>query len=344
MSASSEVDRIVGDAQWLPLRIAQSLDAITFVHLPREGHREVTFLEERYLSEALPRKSLPIEAVADAMTRLAVPQAPRFIFHSSMATSTLLTRVFDLPGTSMSLAEPIVINELSAIQSRGRDVRAPLGVVLRLLARPFSPGEGVVIKPGNSANNLMPLITELLPEMRAITVHAPLRDFLRALAKRGMFARVIYRRLYAFISRSRQLPTGFSPDDIFEQTDLQIAAMAWLLQHSEFVDMLTRHPAQFRSLDSKVFLASKTPTLDALGKHFGLAIDAQAISEGPVFSTHSKELGRAFSSADRDREHAATDAAHGEEIDMVAQWIDQVAEHVRVPLDLPNPLIPRGSP
>lgn len=331
---------ILGDPTWHPHRVNAELSEISFVRLDRNARRAITFLEDKFFAPDIPSQGLPLAAIRQAVGEIETT-VPRFIFHSSMATSTLMSRVFDLPGLSMNLSEPIILNGLSALNARGRDVRPALATIVHLLGRPFGPGEKIVIKPGNTSNNLMPLIVALSPDVRAVTIHAPIRDFLRSIAKKGMTARIIYRRLYAFISRTHSLPTGFSPEDVFEQTDFQIAAMTWLLQQSQFLQLIQSRPAQVRSIDSATFLARKADALAALADHFDIPLDAREIAAGPVFSTHAKELGRAFDATQREREYAATDAAYGEEMGMVATWIEAVADHVRVPLDLPNPLLAR---
>jgi hypothetical protein len=76
-----------------------------------------------------------------------------------------------------------------------------------------------------------------------------------------------------------------------------------------------------------------------LSRHFDIALDVPAIMAGPIFTRHSKEIGRDFDVRQRDAEHELTEAAHGEEIDMVAQWLAAVATHVGLPDTLPAPLL-----
>lgn len=335
---SSNVLPIVSDPTWHAHRISGGLDEIVFLKVDRERHRSVTFLEDQYLGPDLERVTLPLAAVEAAVASIDQP-TPRFIFHSSMATSTLLTRIFDAPGASMSLAEPIILNELGALKRRRIDIRRVLPTVLKLLGRPFDGGEKIVIKPGNTANILIPEIMSALPDLRALIIEAPIRDYLRSVAKKGIFGRTLYRRLYALLSRDRALNTGFTAEDVFEQTDLQIAAMAWLYHRCEFIEACRYWPAAFATLDSARFLARKEETLRALARHFDIAIDPAAILAGPAFSRHSKELGRDFDEQQRKAEHEQTHAAYGEEIDMVEQWLGAVAAHVGLPEQLPRPLI-----
>lgn len=330
------IEDVVESAEWHVHRTHGDLCELEFVNLPRASHRSITFLEEKSFAPGIRRVRLPFDAVAAAVEKRDFV-APRFIVHSSMAASTLLARVFDAPGVSMSLAEPIILNELAALHLRGRDVRRELAIIIRLLSRPFAPGEGVVIKPGNTANLLMPLIAADTPGMAAVCIEAPVRDFLRSIAKKGIEGRIVYRRLYAFLNRAISIPTGFTPEDVWEQTDLQIAAMTWLLQHAQMTQMLKG--AQFRSVDSATFLAGKLETVTALADHFRLELDAKAVMSSGVFEAHAKELGRSFNAAQREAEYREVDVAYGDEISKVAFWIEKVAEHVGLGLRLPRPLL-----
>ena len=334
----ASISDIVEDHRWLPHRLDAARGSIEFVRIDRVGHRSVTFLEDQYFVEDIDRQRFPISQVLSAIRGL--PEAPlHFIFHSSMALSTLAARLFDLPGTAMALKEPIILNDLANMVRDRRPVQPLLDPILRLLGRPFGSGEAVVIKPGNVANVLMPAVMTVRPEARALCLYAPLRAFLRSVAKKGMFGRVTYRRYFGLARRDGLLNTGFSEQDMFEQTDLQIAAMVWLNAHARFLQLARQFGSRVRTSDSETILGRREHAIGALGKHFRLQLDAPAIVAGPLFSQHSKELGRAFDADQRQREHEATTLAHGEEIEMVAGWAAKVAEHVGVPLDLPQPLL-----
>lgn len=333
----SAAAQIVRDPAWLPIRLTEDLSALTFVRLDRSAYDEVRYLEERFLPRGTPTQVLPVAAVADALGG-AETASPRFIFHSSMCGSTLLARVLNQPGHAMALAEPIVLNQLSARHSRGEQVDDLLDLVVRLLSRPFGPGEEVVVKPGNTANNLMPLIAGRFPDMRAITIEASVEDLLRAVIKRGPQGRMIYRRLYAFVARTHRLATGFTSEDMWELTDLQVAALAWLTQHSEFTAMLAAHPAQFKSLTMDRLLGDRDAVLDGIAAHFGSSWSPAAVASDPAFSRHSKNKSRAYDEGQRKRDAAAIDAAFGPEIAWTAGWTSELAGRLGLALDLSHPV------
>lgn len=329
-------DDLVADPAWIPIRINAEFTELKFIHLPRERHSEVTFLQEDFLPANVPMVVAPFAAIHSASRSL--NKRPAFILHSSMAASTLLTRAFNCPGTSMSLSEPIVLNELAAMKRRRIDVRMPLETILKLLGRPFGKGEKTVVKPGNNVNVLAPVIHGIDRDFRAIAIHAPLRAYLRSIVKKGMIGRIVYRRLYALLVRDRTLDTGFTPEDVFEQTDMQIAAMCWLMHHSEFHDYLGAFPDNIRSLNSDDLLADTKTGLAAIANHLGVDLPVDKVFDSGVFDRHSKMKGRSFSIEERAAEHARAEEVFGGELDMVVGWLTSVAEHVRVDLRLPNPL------
>ena len=337
MSGTPALADIIPDAEWLPFRLSGDFASIRFVHIPRAEHPKLRYLEEKFLPAGSQSVDVPVAELA-ALAPRPEDAAPRFIFHSSMCGSTLLARVLDQPGFSMALAEPIILNQLSARLSRGQDVGDLATLVVGLLSRPFAPGEQVVIKPGNTANNLMPVIADRFPAMRAITLEASPEDLLRAVAKRGSEGRMVYRRLFAFVDRTHRLDTGFSPEDMWELTDLQVAALGWLTQHSEFARMLDARRAQFRSLTMERLLGDRADVLAAIGDHFDAKWSAADVARDERFSRHSKDRGRTYDEQQLRRDSEAIDAAFGTEIEWTAAWVRDLARYLGLPIDLPNAL------
>jgi hypothetical protein len=188
------VSTIASNPVWLPHRYDPQHDAIHFRHTPRAAHGAATFLTDEYLGEAKPTIIARTAALAQAGT-----SAPlRFILHSAFCCSTLLARAFDAPGLAMGLKEPVILNDLIGWQLRGGDRRQIANVLdgsLTLLARPFAPGEAVVIKPSNVCNAMAPLILQMRPDARALLLYAPMPVFLGSVARKGMDGRIWVREL-----------------------------------------------------------------------------------------------------------------------------------------------------
>ena len=336
MSAPDDITALRSQPEWLPSHWDAVGGRVQFLRLERERHGEVTFLSDEYLGPLNLAASWAglsdLRPQADANT-----PAPQYIFHSAFAASTLLARALDVPGVAMGLKEPQILNELAeAARTRALSGEA-LGTVVQLLARPFAPGEKVVIKPSNVVNQLAPSLLELDPGSNAIFLYAPLPRFLRSIAEKGLWGRRWVRCLHALIARDTGLDFGLSAAEQFELTDLQVAALAWLMQHSQGAALVARFAGRVRTLDSESFLAGRAGTIAAVARHFDLAIDepaARQIAEGPAFATHSKEIGRAFD-PEAPLQPKAPLPVVDEEIAMVAQWAESVADHAGIAIEFP---------
>lgn len=307
-----------------------------FRRTPRSAHGKATFLTDEYLGEAKPT----ILARALAVAQAGSPAPLRFILHSAFCCSTLLARAFDAPGLAMGLKEPVILNDLIGWQLRGgdgRQIASVLGDSLTLLAQPFAPSESVVIKPSNVCNAMAPLMLQLRPGARALLLHAPLPVFLGSVARKSMDGRIWVRELLVKQLKQGLHGFGFSGEDYLGQTDLQVAAMGWLAQHALFARMAAQFGGQVRTLDSELLLAEPAAAMAALGDFFLVALDTQAIVNGPIFGRHSK-FGQAFTISDRTAERAA-EAAHADEIAKVTIWAEAVAKSAGVPMNLPLPLL-----
>jgi hypothetical protein len=330
---------VIGDGEWLAHRYDETNDAIQFRFVPRETQRNITFLTDSEIGEA----PLAVFARADCLAQARGRDLadPRMIFHSAYCCSTLLARAFDVPGVSFGLKEPQILNDVVGFQRRrgdARQVAAAMDVALLLLARPLARGEVNVIKPSNLMNPLIPLVTALRPEMRGLMLYAPLPDFLGSIARKEIDGRAWARELmWSLIQLGQARRFGFSEEDLYRQTDLQVAALGWLAQHALFAE-LAQQQSRWRTLDSETLVARPVECLSALKDLFEIDLDADAVAAGPAFRTHSKDR-RDYSAEQREQERERGESLHAREIEMVLEWAARVAEHADIPMSLPSPLI-----
>jgi hypothetical protein len=342
MAAAPDFAAITTDAAWLPNRYDESQDLVHFVRLTREEHRAVTFITDEYIPAEAPRLVLRRSDVAAA----AGPPAPmHFIFHSAYCCSTVLARAVDIEGVSMGLKEPLILNDLVGWRRRGADPRQlaqRLDEVLTLLARPFAPGEAVVVKPSNVLNGVAPAMLGLRPRSRAILLYAPLPDFLRSIARKGLWGRRWVRELFIGQLRDGMVDLGLGEQHYLDLTDLQVAAAGWLAQHGAFAGMVERFgAARVRTLDSATLLARPGDAMTALSDLFGLGLDPPAVERilaGPAFTSHSKS-NAGFSAADRLAEQRDAAETHADEIEKVAVWAEAVAAAAGLSMQLKAPLL-----
>lgn len=339
-----DADLLARDYRWFPYRINPSTGQLHVIKAERADHRAVTFLDDQFLSRATEQGSASLTGLAEA---IATPEAQsHFIFHTAFCCSTLLARALDVPGASMGLKEPLVLNDLAAaaIAARRADIVRPLlGPVLNLLSRPFSANEAVVIKPSNVVN---PLIAEIMGQPAAgaaLFMSSPLDDFLRSVAKKGLFGRIWARRQMKHIDRLIPGTVTFSEDERWEHSDLQVAALVWMRQRAQFARIIADLPdGRAASLESTVLLADPRAAISALVRLFALNITEEQVEEivtGPIFQTDSKSHGQAHDPQQRRSSHKQLDDLLGDEIRMVVSWAEKIAEYFKLEIELPKPLV-----
>jgi hypothetical protein len=321
---------IVHDPEWLAHRYDPVSDAFHFRHVSRLRHAQVPFLTDEYLGEAD-----RVEAIARASAAAVAPVGTlHFIFHSAFCASTMLVRALDIPGGAMGLSEPVVLNDLVGWRRRGAEPRAygsVLADTLGQLARPYGPGEAVVVKPSNVLNPLAAAMLALRPEAKAILLHAPLPVFLASVARKGLWCRLWARELLEGLLREGVVDLGFEAGDYFRQSDLQVAAVGWLAQQALFARLAERFPGRVATLDSERLTNAPTVTVTAAARHFGLAVDISTIADHPAIRRDSKS-GGSFATGQRARDQADARLAYGDELEKVEIWARAVAATAGVEL------------
>jgi hypothetical protein len=322
-------------------RYVESDDSFRFIRVEREEHGRMPFLTDDYLGE---RAVLGDVSAADCLDQLGQGNIG-FLFHSAFCGSTMLLRALDRPGMAMGLSEPATINDIIGFRWRGADGRAvarTADAALRLLARPFGAGEAVIVKPSNIINPLSELLMAMRPEAKAVFLHAPLETFLISVVRKGLPCRLWVRELLEGYLREGFVDLGFTTEDYFRQSDLQVAAVGWLAQHAHFAKLAQKlGQGRIVTLDADIMTADPARAIAAVTQHYGLAADDAVIADivaGPAFARHSKS-GAAFTPAMRAAEYADARVAHGAEIDLVLKWAGQVAESAGVRMDGLFPLI-----
>ena len=330
-------ENIVNNPNWWPHRYDSTRDAVHFIKASKEDHRSAVFLTDEYLKGASDPK--PVDRKFAASTGNQVPL--HFIFHSAYCCSTLLTRAFDIPGISMGLKEPVILNDMEGSLARGA-VQTSWETVskdlLSLLARPLEAHETIIAKPSSLINNIAPQIMAMRPDSRALFLYAPLEDYLGSIARKGMWGRLWVRDLMIKQLRHNLIHLGLQGDDYLGLTDLQTAAVGWLVQHAIFAHLYEQYGAErLLFLDSVSFMKHPKTALDKLSNHFGLKVSTERLTEivtGPVFNTHSK-TDEDFDMSSREADRNEGEQLHSDEIEKVYIWAQAVADNARIPLNFP---------
>lgn len=324
------------DPRWLPHTFDLAGSNLTSVFVRREDHGQLMFLSDEHFKDQFQKVTLPASEIA-AHVGEAGKSPIHFIFHTSFCCSTLMLKALDIPGRSFGLREPdVLINVANRfIRSDDASNRERLRLVLRLLERPFEPGESMIVKPTNFANRLALPVLETSPESRALLLYSDTRTLLRSILKRGMWGRIWGRKLFQSTSLWSTLNFGFSSEEAFVLTDLQALGLGWLMQIHQFGELARRMGDRVTIVDSADFLADPARTLLRVSRLFELDLDQSAIDEvvnGPTFARHSKFSERGYGQAERAADHSAAEAAHHDELEMVIKWVETVAAHMNVDL------------
>jgi len=321
--------------QWLAHRFDESTNQIRFVDYDRAIRSSVPFLTDDYL----PARPFRAESRERARSLAPASGPVHFVFHSGFCCSTLFTSCFDQQGLATTLSEPMVLNDVIGWRRRGASpqaVGALLDDALSLLARPFEGDQAAIIKPSTVVNGLSAAMLGIRPEARAIVMYAPIEHFVTSIAKKGIDGRLWVRELFLAMRREDLTQDlGFTDEQFFGQTDLQIAGIAWLGQQRLFGQLIARFPDRVRVLESESFLARPRQALAAAASFFGLRMSQGEIDAavGGSLTRNSKD-GKAYSRGARKAEYRSARSTYGDEIGKVATWAHAVAEAARIPLSL----------
>lgn len=331
LRATEETDRasIVCDAEWLPHTFDASGNNLVFARVPDSVRQSAPFLDGEAI-RPLEKVALPIDTVErDAALTSAAPI--HFLFHTAFCGSTLLVRALDETGAVAGLREPAVLLNVYHRFAEGReaDETRRLDLALRLLRRPVDGRAVVLAKPSCFVNPLIPRMMERVPEAKAILLHSDLRTFLLAVAKRGAQGRMWGRQVFANCRRTIPLQFGFNPEELLQQTDLQIAGLVWLMRRWLFDQVAAKlGPGRTMQLRSDQLFSNPASTVVETCGFLELNVPAKLarkLANGSVFEWHSKEAGRRFGTGERSQELDKVRAAHGAEVEPTALWIEALA-------------------
>lgn len=319
-------ERWVCEPDWQPFAYDANGDRLSFVNVPREIQRQRTFLDSRFLQGLPTTEFVPIKSLS--RERACAKVGPiHFIFHTAFCCSTLLTRAFDLPGASMGLKEPeVLLSFADAFDTKGQsfEFHAALSVTLDLLSRPLTPGETQIVKASNLANPIVPSILDARQDAKAIIMHSPLESYLRTTGKNELMGRSFNREALMQLRPSMPLHTDLTDAVIMRLTDLEVAALVWLMQVRFFSRVIAHHgAARVRTLSSQTLLERPAETLQRAGDFFDIKPKATSwdeVAAGPVFNEHAKALGHPYNAEARRVELETAGNAHAREIAAVMQW------------------------
>lgn len=335
---------LISDPAWFPCALDAEQDRIDFVRADRSMLAREAFLDERAFATLLPVRASLSELLAGSGSIAAQP--PAFVFHSAFCCSTLLARALDAPGAVLALKEPNILMDLAnalRVSARMRNspeyANATCALVFKLLARPFVPGEHVVIKPTNAANNLLPCAVQ--QGSRILILYGPLRSFLVSVLKKGEPGRAFVRRQYNIFSLDDGGLGAIAARQAMGFTDLQVAALVWRSQMERFQVHLQNSPdGAILSLEFHALLANPERALKAVARHLGLKLEDSVLkrsAESEIFRKNAKFTDREYGATQRALEERDVEDRYAEELALIEKW----AATMSLGIDIFLPLQPQ---
>jgi len=312
---------IARSTDWFPDNVDFARNTFGFVRTTRETLSQQSFLDSRWNRTQLARINPPISTIVAATK--SEPRPPlNIIWHTAFCCSTLLSRCLDVPGKNLALKEPQILILLAEAKRAGHLAQheTALDATLKLLARPRTPGERVLLKPTNAVNNLAPEISRAT-DGKMLLLYSDCKNFLISIAKKGEMGRIFTRKLFSLFAADGHPQSQWPTQDLFELSDLQIAAIVWHMQIAHLRRALA--PSRTAALDCEDFLARPEHILSHLNVFFGLEFAAANISEivtGPYFSSNAKNQTEPFSVERRAREAELVAKSFGTDLDTVVEW------------------------
>jgi len=204
------------------------------------------------------------------------------------------------------------------------------------LGRQFSPQECVLIKPTNSANNLLPEAVNSGAQI--LLLYGDLRSFLVSVLKKGEACKSFVRQQYNIFALDPDGLAAIPARQAISFTDLQIAAVVWRHQMELFQRILAVAPSrQVASLDFKTLVNSPAPILTRVARHLRLPhTDANLalIAEGSVFKHNAKFADQAYNPNQRNEDAQAIETQYGETLDLIETWAGQLTLGTELKLPL----------
>jgi hypothetical protein len=229
-------------------RIDPARGRVEFVPTSRERLRDAAFIDGRSDFSIGPAIAADLAEVASAP----LGDGPsRYIFHISFCGSTLLARLLDQPGRSLTLREPNCLVDLAdwkvALKgSHDASFDAMVSRAAQSLNRRWEGGEAVTVKPSSWVNPILPDLTGLSSPLLPLFMIMGREEFLLAVLRGGTERLSFTARLAAHVAAVLPDGAGLVGQAIEADSDpigkaLHLSALGHQLQVRLFADLMDQH-------------------------------------------------------------------------------------------------------
>ena len=309
-----------------PFKLDLATDRVGLIRLDEAAYAKASFLDERLLVGG------PQEVWAswsDVRSRaLGLSGESDFIFHMGHVGSTLLSRLLGDQDRIFSLREPAVLRTLATDQATtSAQLNAHLTCALKLFARVYRSDQRSLIKATSFVSDLGPSIMQSVASARAILMFASPQVYISTIlsgsASRGGLGSSAGQRLARLGRRFGDLR-----QDIYPQTDGELAALGWMCEVAALAGIATRFRERILWLDFDDFLANPAAGLIAVMERLNAdtsrsTIDAMLAS--PHWSRYSKAPEHPYGVDLRQQILTRGRQLHRDEVARGLNWINGLA-------------------
>lgn len=261
----------------------------------------------------------------------------RYIFHIGFCGSTLLTRLLDARKQTLVLREPNCLADLANAKThaarQGHDhplLPQAVAAASRHLARPWTAGEPVIVKPSNWANNLL---LELVRQRgtRALFLMSSRQQFLEAVLRGGPNRLAFAARAAVHLSNDHMehatlVAAALHADDDQSGRLARLAVVLHAIQLDQFKAAAALAGwGEGDRLDYSDLVADPVAAVLRAVKALDLDIGQEAIAANVArwMARDAKEPDSSFSSDQNAKWAAALRSQHGATMDRALNWAEQ---------------------
>jgi len=322
------LDALFDNPELFPARLDLAADRVRLTPMTAESYARSPFLDERIERAGGRDLGMSLAELVEAYRRIDPPRRPaHYLFHIGHCGSTLLSRMLGEVDGILSLREPpplLALARQRRTQGSADDKgwRDAFDLTVHLLSRTFDARDVALVKPNSHANNLLAELMSWHADSRAILLYVDLETYLATMlrppARRETVRAVGESRLADFRQR-----TGDGGPDALD--DARRAALVWLVQMREFVDVLDSPQLRprARAIEFGAFLSRCREALAAAAAFLGRAADGAALDRAfdpALAGQYSKRPGRTFDAAARAGMLESARHAHAGEIAAGMEW------------------------
>ncbi len=338
--------RVFEESEYHLSNINLDVSKLFFVKTNRQILSSSAFLDHRLRLTAPTYYEQPLSHAKNWLdSQVTAKPSINYLFHTAFCCSTLIARCLDVDGLNLSLKEPNVLMTLANYKRHDRKTsryRGSIELALHLLSKTFSPGESLLIKPTNAANNLLMDIMGLPSTGSIVLLYSDLESFLISVVKSGEKRRNFVRKLCCLIAHDDKGAHPIEFDQLAQLSDLQIASLVWHLQMKNFDRCLSKKNASVVSLNCSDMLMHPFVALSKMFLHYGLKIEQeeiqQIVTQG-AFTQDSKNRDTNYSHKNRFSDYKTIRKMYAQSLEEVLEWSELLGTNMKIPKQLPNNLM-----